>query len=291
MLLGYFKQINNSSNRNRMHRIYVITTYMCNTNSERNITQYHVPSMAHTLCQRVWLGVWIVLKRTFYWWKSRISLSWSIISRDHVHASSTTLHYKGIARDGVSNYVETIAAVDGLAFLVHVRREGGHHTNPSRVTYSVIVLPRRHGMPSLLEVYNEPGQCDDNRISLNTFPQIMKTETTHIRVSMRVQGICDTCFIICERVRTLSLQRPASLAEDWHNYFDGARRCANVYLDSPKISGIVHRNPFVRLRFVALSYDVVRRLNLAMMWDQKINEYFPKKEGFEVNIFTMSMRA
>lgn len=127
-------------------------------------------------------------------------------------------------------------------------------------------------------------QGHDNRISLNTFRQIMKTETPLFCVSMRVRGICDTCFIIHEHFRTLSPQYLASRVDKWQNHLHDARRYLNFYQESNRNSRVVYRNPSVRLRFASLSYGFALQLNLLMMAEQTLNEYFAKKKGYNANL-------
>lgn len=139
-------------------------------------------------------------------------------------------------------------------------------------------------MRSLYDSFMERHKKETGTVSLDTFRHITEPQLPDIRVSMRTRGICDFCFIYRERVRTLSGQRLAAVAEVWVNHLDDARLCKNICRDSQTKAMEVHRNPPTRLRFATIFYDLVRQLSIPMMSDQTMNEFFAEKKGYDVNL-------
>lgn len=132
---------------------------------------------------------------------------------DHVPVRVIYNNYKPTTRDAVSNYVETIAAVDCHALPVHVRGAEKQYVYPCFDTENFIVFPRKHSFRSFLYGYSAQTETDDKTILFSTFRDKIKHALPHIRVSLRSRIICDTCFVYRESIRTKSAQKLPSKAE------------------------------------------------------------------------------
>lgn len=149
MLLGFFKQLEVPDILNRIYKIYVMTSYMVQTNEKGNVSQYHLPCITQKICQKVWLELLIISRDTFYAWRGTVGPSRNILPLNHGLVGRVSNNYKSTVHEAVCDYVETVVSVDGHALPIHIRRADGQYCDQCFDTDSVIVLPPKHSLRSL----------------------------------------------------------------------------------------------------------------------------------------------
>lgn len=116
-----------------------------------------------------------------------------------------------------------------------------------------------------------------DKIALITFRDVMYVELSHTCTFMRLRGICDSCFVYQECVRTLPATKLASKSKKWFRHLEDARSCRHVYRESQRRGLLVFLHPPSRLGFAAIYYDFARQLSFPMMADQTMNEFSCRK--------------
>lgn len=148
--------------------------------------------------------------------------------------------YKENARKSVTDYLETVAALDEHALLIHIHRSDGQFADPYFDSKIVIVLSLLHGLTCLFDWYSKDRVIPNAHILLNTFRWILKSELPHIGVSMGTRDICDSCFIFCESLCTDPTKRRAVKAEEWFSPLKSARQWPHVYRDSQRAALLIN---------------------------------------------------
>ena len=97
-----------------------------------------------------------------------IGLSRNILLVDYGLIDAATNNLENTAPEGVSDYVETIAAADVHAHPIHLGRVDDEYADPEFNTYNVIVLPSQSRIRSLYEAYSAETDTHENKVSFTT---------------------------------------------------------------------------------------------------------------------------
>lgn len=140
---------------------------MCHTNCSRHVRLCQNPFFPHKLYQKVCLELKLLPKKTFYTFCASIGPSYNTLQFYHGLVGRTSNNYKSSVTDADSQYVDTMASVDGHVLPIHVHRAEGQFSDPYLDTESLIVLPPCHILISLFHRYDEQLNENKNRISFN----------------------------------------------------------------------------------------------------------------------------
>lgn len=122
MVVVIFKTTPTDDTENSIYRLYVMDSYMCPVNRNGNLTPFRLPTLSHKLCRKVWLELFMLPRRTINTLKSSIGPSLSIRPLEHFLIGRESNNYKNNDRNAICNYNEMVAAVDGHALPISMRR-------------------------------------------------------------------------------------------------------------------------------------------------------------------------
>lgn len=155
-------------------------------------------------------------------WSQSVGPSRNILPFDNGIAGRNRNNYKNTVRDTVYDCVETIAAINGHALPVPIRRIDGKYVELCLDADNFNMLTTQHRITSLYGGFVAKELLLD-RVYLNILRQIISCEFPHIQVSLRTRGIYDTCFIYLESIRTLAPVKFGTKAEEWKCHLDVTR--------------------------------------------------------------------
>ena len=170
--------------------------------------------------------------RTFRRWRSNatrfdfIPPDHALIGREHEHANRTDPHLNAVVRKLIVN----AARAEGHPLPIgtsdaYQRDLFGLDEDVEHETFLPPYLSMRVLHRMFLQKYPELD------VSWSTFYRMLSA-TPNVHVSKRERGLCDSCFIMRQKIRTLQTQaRLDATAKFWHRYISDAEVMRMQYTD------------------------------------------------------------
>lgn len=152
-----------------------------------------------------------------------------VLPADHGLTAYKSNAARPAARSDVRQFVSDIAAADGHPLPVRMRRSDGKHVDTMDGSKAIVLLTPRYKQRSLHKEYTVLQTEASLYVCLSTFRNVLELNMPILRVSLRARGLCYTCFVFPDTVRTVSDTKLPEKAQEWRLHLEIADATREVY--------------------------------------------------------------